>query len=188
MSTYSKPLGGFSIDKLAAMLRGSSTLRVVDVMWVPTVSALLIVASGLVGYWLKQPWLFAGIGPSAYMIASAPTQDTSRFRNVVVGHLAAIAVAYVVLLVLNVHSTTALLAASKLSLPRLWASAIGLGLLALVQPQLKAYHPPAAATLLMITLGLFRTTGRAPLALMGGVVLVAVVGELLNRLRPSRGR
>lgn len=188
MSTYSKPFGGFSVDKLGAMLRGSSTIRIVDAMWVPTASALLIVAAGLVGYWLKQPWLFAAIGPTAYMIASAPTQETSRFRNVVVGHLAAIACAYVVLLVLNIHSSAALLAGAKLSLPRLWASAIGLGMLALVQPQLKSYHPPAAATLLMITLGLFRTTGRAPLALMGGVVVVAVAGELLNRLRPSRAR
>jgi hypothetical protein len=72
--------------------------------------------------------------------------------------------------------------------PRVWASAAALALLAIVQPQLRAYHPPAAATALLITLGAYRMTGRTPLALIGGVVAIAIAAELLNRLRPRRGR
>jgi hypothetical protein len=60
--------------------------------------------------------------------------------------------------------------------------------MAVVSPQLRAYHPPAAATALLITLGAYRMTGRTPLALIGGVVLVAVTAEILNRLRPRKGR
>ena len=190
MSTYSKPaaFGGAPIAKLGAMLRGGSMIQVADAMWVPTVSALLIVAAGAVGYWMKQPWLFAGIGPTAYMLASTPGHETTRFKNVVVGHLVAIGCAYIALLILNAGGAPSVLVSAKVVLPRVWASALALGMLALVQPQLKAYHPPAAATLLLITLGAYRMTGRTPLALMAGVVLVAVVAELLNRLRPGRGR
>jgi hypothetical protein len=188
MSTYSKPVAGIPLARIGAMLRGGSVIQIVDALWVPTVSALLIVAAGLAGHWMKQPWLFAGIGPTAFLLASAPGQETSRFKNVVVGHLAAIGCAYLALLILNASGAPSVLVAAKVSLPRVWASALALGMLALVQPQLKAYHPPAAATLLLITLGAYRMTGRTPLALMAGVVLVTVVAELLNRLRPSRGR
>lgn len=188
MSTYSKPVASVPLAKLGAMLRGGSLIEIVDAMWVPTVSALLIVAAGLAGHYMKQPWLFAGIGPTAFVLASAPNQETARFRNVVVGHLAAIGCAYLALLILNATGAPSVLVAAKISLPRVWASALGLAMLSLVQPQLKAYHPPAAATLLLVTFGAYRMTGRTPLALMAGVVLVAVLGELLNRLRPSRAR
>ena len=188
MSTYSKPIAGAPLAKLGAMLRGGSVIQIVDAMWVPTVAALLVIAAGLAGHWMKQPWLFAGIGPTAFLVANAPGQETARFKNIVVGHLAAIGCAYLALLILNATGAPSMLVAAKISLPRVWASALGLGMLALVQPQLKAYHPPAAATLLLITFGAYRMTGRTPLALMAGVVLVAVMGELLNRLRPSRGR
>jgi hypothetical protein len=57
-------------------------------------------------------------------------------------------------------------------------------MLAILMPQLRAYHPPAAATALLVTLGAYRMTGKTPLALMAGVVAVAVVGELMHRVRP----
>jgi CBS-domain-containing membrane protein len=68
--------------------------------------------------------------------------------------------------------------------PRVWASAAALAMLSVLLPQLRAYHPPAAATALLVTLGAYRMTGKTPLALMGGVVAVALVAELLNRSRP----
>ena len=75
---------------------------------------------------------------------------------------------------------------ATVSMPRVWASAGAIALLALVMPQLRAYHPPAAATALLVTFGAYRMTGKTPLALMGGVVIIAVAAELFNRLRPRR--
>jgi hypothetical protein len=57
-----------------------------------------------------------------------------------------------------------------------------------VQPQLRAYHPPAAATALLVTSGAYRMTGKTPLALMAGVLVVAIVAELLHHFRPKRAR
>jgi uncharacterized membrane protein YfcA len=54
---------------------------------------------------------------------------------------------------------------------------------ALIQPSVKAYHPPAAATALLITLGVYRPNWMTALSMMAGVLAVALVGEWLQRVR-----
>jgi hypothetical protein len=195
MSTYPTPaavrtaaITPLSLAKLTALFRGGSTAAVVDAIWVPAVAATLIVFAGAIGYWLKQPWLFAGLGPTVLMLASNPGHETTRFRAVVIGHLAAIGCAYLALLLVNALGATAVVTRATVPLPRVWASAVSLAMLAVLLPQLRAYHPPAAATALLVTLGAYRMTGKTPLALMAGVVAVAVVAEALQRIRPRRKR
>jgi uncharacterized membrane protein YfcA len=52
-----------------------------------------------------------------------------------------------------------------------------------VQPSERAYHPPAAATALLITLGVYRPTWSTMSSMMAGVIVVALVGEWLQRVR-----
>ena len=177
-----------SFTKMFGALRSGSVAPLVNAIWVPATSALLIVLAGMIGFWLKQPWLFAALGPTIIMMATTPGHETTSFRAVVTGHIAAIACGYMALLLLNANDATTLSKAVTEVSPRVWASALALAMLAIVQPQLRAYHPPAAATALLVTLGFYRMTGRTPLALIGGVVAVAVAAELLNRVRPKRGR
>ena len=195
MSTYPTPATArhmavtpLNLAKLTALFRGRSIATVVDAIWVPAVAATLIVLAGALGSWLKQPWLFAGLGPTVLMLASNPGHETTRFRAVVVAHLAAIGCAYLALLLLNASVATAVITRATVPMPRVWASAAALAMLAVLMPQLRAYHPPAAATALLVTLGAYRMTGKTPLALMAGVVAVAVVAEVLNRVRPRRSR
>lgn len=181
----STPAAPLSLDRVIAIFRGGvATSRALDTIWTPAIAAMLIVVSGSLGFWLKQPWLFAGLGPTVFLLASNPGHETSRFRAVVLGHLTAIACGYLAILILGAGGAPALL--SKPPLTRVWASAFGLAMLAFVQPQLKAWHPPAAATLLLVTMGAYRMTGKTPLALMCGVLVVAVVAEALNRLRAAK--
>ncbi|MGH7679983.1 MAG: HPP family protein [Gemmatimonadaceae bacterium] len=176
-----------SLTKLFARLRAGSLAPVLNLLWVPAVSAALIVIAGAVGAWLKQPWLFAGLAPTIVMVAANPGHESSSFRAIVVGHLAAIACGYLALLLLNATGAPTLIATRVVPWDRVWASAAAMALLVIVQPQLKAFHPPAAATALLVTLGAYRMTGKTPLALVGGVVLIAVLAEVLKRVRP-RGR
>lgn len=176
-----------SLTTLFSKLRAGSIAPVVNLLWVPVVSAALVVLVGAVGVWLKQPWLFAGLAPTILMVAANPGHETTTFRAIVVGHLAAVACAYLALLLLNATAAPTLLVTRVVPMDRVWASAAAIAMLVIVQPQLKAFHPPAAATALLVTLGAYRMTGKTPLALMGAVVLVAVVSELLKRIRP-RGR
>jgi hypothetical protein len=176
-----------SLTKVFAKLRGGSIAPVLNLVWVPVVSAALIVLAGAMGVWLKQPWLFAGLAPTILMLAANPGHETTSFRAIVVGHLAAVACAYLALLLLNASDAPSMIVTRVVPMDRVWASAAAIGMLVIVQPQLKAFHPPAAATALLITLGAYRMTGKTPLALMGSVALIAVVSEVLNRVRP-RGR
>jgi HPP family protein len=178
--------GAPSFAKLTAVFRGGSIAPVLDALWVPLVSASLIVLVGAIGTWMRQPWLFAALAPTALMVAANPGHETTNFRAIVVGHLAAIACAYLALLMLNATGTASMLAKPVVGFPRIWASAAAMAMLAIVMPQLRSFHPPAAATALLVTLGAYRMTGKTPLALMGGVVAIAIAAEALQRFRPRR--
>ena len=52
-----------------------------------------------------------------------------------------------------------------------------------IQPSLRAYHPPAAATALLVALGAYRSDLRTTLSLLAGVAVVALLGEWFQRLR-----
>jgi hypothetical protein len=175
-----------SLAKITAIFRGGSIAPVLDAIWVPACSAALIVLVGAIGTWMRQPWLFAALAPTALMVAANPGHETTNFRAIVVGHLAAIACAYLALLMLNATPASTMLATRVVPFPRIWASAVALAMLAIVMPQLKSYHPPAAATALLVTLGAYRMTGKTPLALMGGVVVMGLAAEALVRFRPRR--
>ena len=173
--------------KLAAMVLGDSNASATAALRAPAIAAAIVLIIGAVGFRLKQPWLFAGLAPTIYMVAIHPGQEATRFRAVVAGHLAALACAYVAIYFVNIDVVTSLLGALKVAPLRVWASALALGVLAIAQPRLRAYHPPAAATALLVTLGAYRMTGKVPLALMGGVVVVAVLAQLVQQVRPGKG-
>jgi hypothetical protein len=175
--------GAPSFAKLTSLIRGGSVAPVLDMIWVPLVSAMLIVLVGAIGGWMRQPWLFAGLAPTILMVAATPGHETTSFRAIVVGHLAAIGCAYVALLLLDATTSQSM---RVVPMPRVWASALALAMLAVVQPQLRSFHPPAAATALLVTLGTYRMTGKTPLALIAGVVVVAAASELLKQIRPRR--
>jgi hypothetical protein len=183
VSTHRAP----SLTTLFAKLRGGTVASTLNLLWVPAVSAALVVMAGAMGVWLKQPWLFAGLAPTILMVAANPGHETTSFRAIVVGHLAAIACGYLALLLLNATAAPTMIVTRIVPMDRVWASAAAMAMLVIVQPQLKAFHPPAAATALLITLGAYRMAGKTPLVLMGSVVLIAVVSEVLKRVRP-RGR
>ena len=62
------------------------------------------------------------------------------------------------------------------------ASVIALGLTLLLLTALRANHPPAGATTLLVSLGAIRTLGDVS-QVMSGVVLLAAMGEILRRAR-----
>jgi len=176
-----------SLTGLLSKLRRGSVASVVSLLWVPAVCAAVIVLTGAIGVWLRQPWLFAGLAPTIVMAAANPAHETTSFRAIVVGHLAAMACGYLAVLLLNATGAPTMIATRIVPMDRVWASAAALALLVVVQPQLKAFHPPAAATALLVTLGAYRMAGKTPLVLVGSVVLVALAFEGLKRVRP-RGR
>jgi CBS-domain-containing membrane protein len=101
----------------------------------------------------------------------------------VLGHVTAFASAWIALLLMGAGDGPTLLSTTGVTVARVWASAFAVALTAVVQPSLRAYHPPAAATALLVTLGVHRVTVKTSLAMLGGVLVVAVLGEWFQRVR-----
>lgn len=166
-----------SLKALAPAAAGAS-----DAVWVPAVSAILILAVGALSLAAKRPWLFAALGPTALLIASSPGHSTTRFHAIVLGHLTGMLAAWVALLLTGAGGSATILAGAP-GVARVWASAAAIALMAVVQPSLRAYHPPAAATVLLITLGIHPITWKTSLSMIGGVLVLALLGEWFQRLR-----
>ena len=163
--------------------KGSGLSATSDSVWMPVVCGALILLTGVMSLAVNQPLLFVALGPSVVVIAGNPGHSTARFRNIVVGHLIAIACAWLSVMLVGAGSASAFLAGGGPATARMWAGAIAVALTVVVQPLLRSYHPPAAATALLLSLG-FATFSVKPLsAMVAGVLLVAVLGAWFQRVR-----
>ncbi len=138
---------------------------------------------GLIGLATAQPLLFPSLGPTAFLQTEAPDQPASRFYNVIIGHAVGLAAGYAAVLLFRADAAPALFAAHQLVAVRVWASVLAIVLTMFGSALLKASHPPAAATTLLIALGGFRPTMHDVFTIVVGVLIVAVAGEGLRRLR-----
>jgi hypothetical protein len=137
-----------------------------------------------------QPWLLPSLGPTAFLQAAMPAHPSARLYNVVGGHLGGVAAGFVGLWLFNAWNDPIVLQSGQMTEGRLGAAVVALALTMLVGMLLRASHPPAAATTLLVALGSLRTAQQLE-ALFIGLAILAVVGELIRRIRlgqPSWGR
>jgi hypothetical protein len=154
-----------------------------DWLWASFVSALLLLISGGIGLLVGQPWLFPSLGPSALLHAYHPSNPAARLYNTVLGHVLGIAAGYLSVFVFHASAVPAVLSTEELTPQRLGASVFAMFLTVASQIPLKAFHPPAAATALLITLGAFKLGLKELEVLVIGVMVVAFVGEFFRRIR-----
>lgn len=152
-------------------------------LWAPVSAAVLTAAVGVTGLWAGMPWLFPSLGPTIFLQVHRPDLASARPWNVLAGHAAGIAGGIVGVLLLAAQDAPPVLSANVLTWPRLWAAVIAMALTLAIQVPIKASHPPAAATALLIALGGFSLTPREITVLVAGVLLVAVLGEGARQLR-----
>jgi hypothetical protein len=162
---------------------GRSPAASADAIWVPAVSATLVLVVGVISLATGQPWLTAGLGPTAFLIASHPGSSSTRFHAIVTGHAVAFVCAWFALLLLGATDSATLIGGHSIPVVRIWASAIAIAITALVQPSLRAYHPPAAATALLVTAGAYKLTWKTSFSMLAGVLVVALLGEWFQRIR-----
>jgi hypothetical protein len=166
-----------------ARLAARSPAAAADSVWVPLASGILVLVAGAMTLATGSPWLFAALGPTAVIVAANPGHQTTRFHSVVLGHFVALLSGWLAVLLMGAGDAPSFLGSHATSVSRVWASAAAVAVTALVQPSMRAYHPPAAATALLVTLGIYSPSWRTFGSLMAGVLLVALVGEWLQRIR-----
>lgn len=160
------------------------------VVWAPIAAALSVLVLGLSGLLTGMPWLFASLGPTIAIQAATPRQPIARPWNVVVGHGVAVVAALVSLYVTGAIHAPPFAVHQPLVIARVLAAALAVGLGLMLEFWLKANHPPAASTALLIALGIILPTPRGLAIVVLGIVLVAILGEVVRRLRlaqASRG-
>ncbi|MFI5615496.1 HPP family protein [Amycolatopsis sp. NPDC051903] len=156
------------------------------------ISIALIAAAAMLAH---QPLVFPSLGPTAFLLFSTPLIPAACPRNTVIGHLIGIGAGALGLLATGLADVPPNL--SEVTLPRVAAAAIALGLTCGLMPLLHVSHPPAAATTLIIALGMLRTPLQL-LVMFAGVLLITAQGIVVNRLagvpyplwspRPAGGR
>ncbi len=128
----------------------------------------------------RSPFIFPSLGPTAFLFFYTPTAPAASPRNTIIGHAVGAIAGYLSLVV-----TGLTLAGPALSVgvtwPRVIAAALSLGLTAGVMVLLKAPHPPAGATTLIVSLGILRQPWQLVL-LMVAVVLLTAQAFVINRL------
>lgn len=147
----------------------------------PLIAALITMVPGLIGLALGQVLLFPSLGPTALMQVHIPEHASSRPYNVVVSHTIGLACGLGAVELLGLAATPSVFQLHSLSLVRVLAAALAIFVGTWLEVAVRAQHPPAAATTLLVALGSFRPTLHDAAVVFSGVVIVALVGEFVKR-------
>lgn len=156
-----------------------------DLLWGPVTTGGLVLAAGALGLAVGQPLLFPSLGPTAVLYADFPAHSSARPYNTLVGHLVGLGSGYLAVFLASAQAAPAVLATHELAPSRVVAGTLAVTLTWVILWAIHAPHPPAAATTLLAALGGFRPIAEDALAVIIGVLVVAVLGQAL---RWARGR
>ncbi|HEY9450529.1 MAG TPA: HPP family protein [Gemmatimonadaceae bacterium] len=127
-----------------------------------------------------QPFIFPSLGPTAFLFFYTPLAPAASPRNAVIGHLIGALAGWVSLAAFGLlHAAPAV--GGGVTVARVGAAALSLGLTSGLMVLLRAPHPPAGATTLIVSLGLLRTPLQLAV-LMAAVVLLCIQAIVINRL------
>jgi CBS-domain-containing membrane protein len=147
-------------------------------------AGLLLAATGVAAVLTGSPFLFPSLGPSAYLLATAPDAPASRPRNVLGGHAVGVVAG-----LLATHLISPGLVVIE-PIPPLSPGMLRLGASAVVSVTLttagmlatSTEHAPACATTLIVALGLLTTPIEGAIVL-AAVLLLLAVDSLLPHAR-----
>ena len=126
------------------------------------------------------PTLFPSLGPTAFLLFSAPMLASASPRNSIEGHLIGVLAGYLSLVVFGLTDQPSV-AVEGVDGARVLAAALSLGLTSGVMVVTNRPHPPAGATTLIVSLGILDEPWELAV-LMLAVVLMVVQGYVINRL------
>jgi len=128
----------------------------------------------------RTPMVFPSLGPTAFLFFFTPTLPTASPRNTLYGHAIGIGCGYGALWLMGLqHAPPAMV--MGVNPARIGAAAISLAATGALMILLKAAHPPAGATTLIISLGIITRPQHLVIMLLA-VALLTGQAIILNRL------
>lgn len=141
---------------------------------------IAIGAMSFVAFVTGEPFIFPSLGPTAFLLFYTPLLPAACPRNTLGGHAIGAVAGYLALVVFGLTNAAPALATSVTG-ARVGAAALSLGLTSGAMVWARVPHPPAGATTLIVSLGIFREPHQLAI-LMVAVVLLVVQGFVINRL------
>ena len=135
--------------------------------------ALLAVITG-------SPFVFPSLGPTAYLLFIAPLQQNSSPRNTILGHAIGLACGYGAYAVTGAASVPYGVHPG-VYWPRILSAALSLSATGALMVLLRADHPPAGATTLIVSLGII-SKPKELVIIEVAVFLLVAQALLINRL------
>jgi CBS-domain-containing membrane protein len=141
---------------------------------------LTIALSGALAWALKEPLVFPSLGATAFLFFETPMAEVASPRNTLIGHYTGAAVATLWLFVFGLQDHANVLV-EGFSPERAAAVALSVACTGGILRLLRAAHPPAGATTVIVSAGLLHTAPQIA-ALVAGVALLTLSAHVLNRL------
>ena len=140
---------------------------------------LTIALSGALAWALDEPLVFPSLGATAFLFFETPMAEVASPRNTIMGHGVGALVATVWLFVFALQDNPNVLI-EGFSPERAAAVALSVGCTGGLLRLLRAAHPPAGATTVIVSAGLLHT-GDQLAALAAGVLLLTLTAHITNR-------
>jgi CBS domain-containing membrane protein len=143
-------------------------------------SLLTIALSGLLAWGFAEPLVFPSLGATAFLFFETPMAEVASIRNTIIGHTVGAAVAFGWLNVFGLVGEPSAIA-TGFSAERVACVALSLGFTGGILRLLRAAHPPAGATTVIVSVGLLTTLHQLGI-LLAGVAILSAAAWSLNRV------
>lgn len=153
-----------------------------DLLWATLGEAGLIFVITAIALGVREPLIFASLGPTAYELVEQPHQRSARTYNIIVGHMIGLGCGFLALFLLGGWAEPNALSTAIVTQRRLWIIVIAVTATTFLTLIARAGQPAALATTLLVALGSMQK-GRDAVAMVIGVLLIAAIGEPLRRIR-----
>ena len=144
-----------------------------------TGSLLAIAVSGTAAWVFDEPLLFPSLGATAFLFFETPMAEVGSPRNAIIGHLFAIVAAVAAIAAFGLLGAPSVYEAG-MEPARIGAVAFAVALTGGGLRLLRAAHPPAGATTIIVASGLLDQASQL-VDVAVGVLIVTVAGFCLNR-------
>jgi CBS domain-containing membrane protein len=156
------------------ILRGYKRRAVYTLLGAATTMLLIGTAAELT----REPFIFPSLGPTALMLFAHPLRKDSSPRHAIIGHAIGAGCGYAALALMGLLAVPF---APDVTMSRVCAAAIALGLTAAVMTLARSEHAPAGATTLIVALGLLPRLADF-VAIMLAVASLTLLCLIINRL------
>jgi CBS-domain-containing membrane protein len=165
--------------KLAWLLRHFPS-RLVWALYVLANGFLTIALLALLAVVTGSPFVFPSLGPTAYLLFTAPLAENSSPRNAILGHTIGLICGYGALVITG-SSNLPFGVHMGIYPARVLAAALSLSATGAFMVLLRAGHPPAGATTLIVSLGII-SKPKELVIIEAAVFLLVAQALVINRM------